>query len=238
MREHAVGDQRNAEALCVGTKVYIILNAAEDGVNLRVVGAVIAVVRSRFDDGVQIDYPDAEGTQIRKLFADAVKGAAVEIVGRIVGFKAACLPAHGVCDALVQLRGLTEAAVVFDALSAVAKAEAVGEYLIHDPALCPVGGGKAFFVHGEACLIAFAAVGHEAVAPVTAQLKGKAEIEIAVLRLKLKMSFAAVKVQLWDLHTEGAGGKPYLASALDCAEGRAVVCIVRLVEDVLRKLVL
>ena len=149
---HAVEDEPYPLLLPFRAQVLEILHSPEYRVGARIVRGIVAVVRPRFDYGVEVHNANAELFEIRQLLLYAFQRPAVEIVGAVGLLPAARLPAYRLIKACVQLRCLTEALVVlYPRLrrAVVRESKTIREYLVHHPFSEPCRCFKALFIHRQ-----------------------------------------------------------------------------------------
>jgi len=129
---------------------------AEVVVDDAVIRSIVLVVGGRFEDGVEVDGGNAQLFDVIQLIQDALQVAAVEVLA--VGARARAGGIAGIADRLVPV-GLVRAedgvwliikgCAGWGVVVEIAIAEAVGEDLVEDGVLDPIGGGVAVFVNGE-----------------------------------------------------------------------------------------
>ena len=149
---HAVKDEPYPLLLSLRAQVLEILHSPEYRVGARIVRGIVAVVRPRFDYGVEVHNANAELFEIRQLLLYAFQRPAVEIVGAVGLLPAARLPAYRLIKACVQLRCLTEALVVLYTRlrrAVVRESKTIREYLVHHPFSEPCRCFKALFIHRQ-----------------------------------------------------------------------------------------
>ena len=83
MIEHAVQHYVYALALCLVYKLFEFFFVAEKRIQLKIVAGIVTVIGRRSEDRRKIDDRNAEGFQIRQLIDNALKVAAVKIVGAV-----------------------------------------------------------------------------------------------------------------------------------------------------------
>ena len=146
VRKHGVQNHADAPGFRLADEIRKVFVAAQQRIDVLIVGGVVAMVRPRFENGVQIQDLNAERCQIRELFADAIEGSAEE-VHRVVLL--AAFPVHRFVPVLVKDYGAPHLAVVIEAFLADASASAgkpFGENLVHHRAREPIGRREAWVV--------------------------------------------------------------------------------------------
>ena len=131
--EHPVENDAYAARVSLVAQGAEVLLRAEHGVRAAIVGRVIAVVRPRHENRVQVENADAQLLQIRQLFADARKISAEEIVVAHLTVRIGAV--------LRQLIGAfmhPERLELAGQVAAPAAGEAVREDLVHHGARCKV----------------------------------------------------------------------------------------------------
>ena len=188
MVEHAVQDDGDAALAGLVAQALEALLVAQHRVDLQVVARVVAMRRLRLEDGVKVQHRHAQAFQIVKVLADALQRAAVEVPlgdaavlvtlvvrGLVPVVHQGALGAVG-----MQLEGSVGALV-----PVLAAREAVGEDLVDDALLVPLGKRRAQHLvagdlerrrlaQGEGSL-AGGALGTGAVAPHVAVSRGYLE---------------------------------------------------------------
>ena len=143
MAEYAVEDDADALGLRRLHEILKLLVRAEDRIDLVVVARIVVVVARRLENGIEIDDGNAKLPQVGKFRLQPLDIAAEEIVLHDF-FGIDILVVAG----LVAPVRVHDGALLLDDRIALA-AEAIGEDLVHDGVLRPVGGLCPLVEHGD-----------------------------------------------------------------------------------------
>ena len=157
MVEHAVQDDVHAVFFCHSNQFLKIAQSTQDGVDFGVADCIVAVVGDGPEDGVQVNHVDTQSLQVTNLFGDALQVTAVDFVGPVavtlesVGGVAGLACHFGVLGQQIPVGHVF--VVHFAAgpgldlvVGNVCIEETVGEDLINDSILHPVGSLEAGFI--------------------------------------------------------------------------------------------
>ena len=152
MVEDPVEDDRDAHLRGLGAEPAELALVAQHGVHGEVVARVIAMPARRLEDGVEVERRDPELAQVAKVLADAREGAPVEVPLAYGPILVPAVARRGV--PVLDQRAPRPARMLgqglLHALAPLGTArEAVGEDLVDDAAVKPVGLLGTRLVHGE-----------------------------------------------------------------------------------------
>ena len=143
MAEYAVEDDAYALGLRRMHEVLKLLVRAEDRVDLMVVARIVVMIARRLENGIEIDDGNAKLPQVGKLRLQPLDIAAEEIV--LHDFPG--IDILVVAGLIAPVRVHDGALLLNDCIALAA--EAIGEDLVHDGVLRPVGGLRALVEHGD-----------------------------------------------------------------------------------------
>ena len=151
---HAVKNHRDAHLGGIVAQAPEVLLGTQHRVDAQVVGRIVAVVALRLEDWVEVDDGHAQALEVAELLANALEGAAVEVPARDpeVGGGLALIRRGGV--PVLDEHALGAVAVCRKSgLGLLAPAlptrKAIGEHLVDDALLVPVGLRRARLEHGD-----------------------------------------------------------------------------------------
>ena len=146
--EHTIHDQMHAARLQPCNQGIIIRLVTKHLVDAQVIRGVVAVIRGRGEDRIEVDRVDAQSNQVIQLFGQTSQVTTIEVLGVGAFAGVVCVSpwiadegvpvfCHGTinCSALFAIEKRSSGLVV----GGVAISKTIGEYLVDDGVLDPAG---------------------------------------------------------------------------------------------------